>query len=44
MPDMEQALIQEFMLALRESARHKNPIYIQTNPGQGGELVEIFIG
>ena len=44
MPDLEQAEINEFLLALRESAKHENPIVIQTNPGQGGELVEIFIG
>ena len=42
--DLERLEIDEFLLALGETTKPANPIYIQTNPGQGGELVEIFIG
>lgn len=43
-PHMEDTYVDEIIVALKESAKNENPLYVHVDEGEEGEQVEVFIG
>jgi hypothetical protein len=41
---MENTSLDEIILALEDSSKAGNPLYVQVDEGNDGEQVEVFIG